>query len=810
MKDESGVSTICEHIKQVVGEIASFTKAIDITDLGELAKIHESAGELSELANQLGDIESRLVLAEFGRNIAKAAEDIILESCDNAEELLESLCQSINKLNEVICSCDIIPDVDTLKECTNLFEYEGAKDKSELREERTQPAMDKRVSGKVSSEDDADDDDKAKESDANGTVAESEEISEQASLPTEKSDENFVSENKDDGEDDFEYQQQPLIIDEQEFEYVQSFLTECEEHIEAIETGLIELEQSPDDVDKINEVFRPFHTIKGMSGFLNLLDIQALTHELETLLDYGRKGKLTITESIVDLIFEGLDVLKVQINEISQYMSNPTGQAIPQPPIGDLLRRIRLAAKGGNPDEIKASAEEIVPKKLGQILIDEHKVSPAVVELAVEQRKQRDEHIGKILTETGAVDAKTINQALRKQKSLKQESVVRVDTHKLDNLVNLVGELVIMQAQIEQHTRSTSDSHLLRLVEQTSKITRDIQDMSMSMRMVPVAQMFHKMGRVVRDLSRKIGKKINFQIEGEETELDKNVIQELSDPLMHMIRNAVDHGIEMPEDRVKVGKSETGTVMLKAYHHGGNIVIEIIDDGKGLDKDVIYNKAVEKGLIEPDANLTDNQIFGLIFAPGFSTASKITDISGRGVGMDVVKKNIEKLRGKIEIASEKGKGSTFTIKLPLTLAVIDGMVVRIGRQKFILPTLSIVRAIVPKQEQISSVRGKGQMLRLQDSLYPLVKLGELFNIPDAVTEPTKGMVVITQAEDQQIGLVLDELLGQQQVVIKSLGLQFHNVKGISGGAILGDGTIGLIIEPASLLDTKEQSVEFAA
>jgi len=287
------------------------------------------------------------------------------------------------------------------------------------------------------------------------------------------------------------------------------------------------------------------------------------------------------------------------------------------------------------------------------------------------------------------------------------------------------------------------------------------------------------------------------------------MIQELSDPLMHMIRNAVDHGVEMPEDRVKAGKPESGTVTLRAYHQGGNIVIEISDDGKGLDKDVLIHKAIEKGIIPADAQLNEQQAYNLIMAPGFSTAEKITDISGRGVGMDVVKKNIDKLRGKGDIRSTKGAGTTFTIRLPLTLSVIDGMIVRVGSQKFVLPTLTIIQALSPTADQIKTVQERGQILNLRGELYPLITLGSMFNLPDAATDPTEGMVVITQAEDQQIGLVLDELLGQQQVVIKSLGDRFKSVRGITGGAILGDGTIGLILEPAGLLDVYQKQAQVA-
>jgi two-component system chemotaxis sensor kinase CheA len=324
--------------------------------------------------------------------------------------------------------------------------------------------------------------------------------------------------------------------------------------------------------------------------------------------------------------------------------------------------------------------------------------------------------------------------------------------------------------------------------------------------MVPIASTFQKMGRVARDISHKNGKQIDFVIEGEETELDKNVIQEISDPLMHMVRNAVDHGLESPEERAATGKPAKGLVKLNAYHQGGNIVIEVQDDGKGLDRDRLLKKGIEKGLVDPTAQLTDQQIFQLILAPGFSTAEKVTDISGRGVGMDVVKRNIENLRGKLDIHSVKGKGTTFIIRLPLTLAVIDGMVVRAGTQKFILPTLLIHQALVPERQQVNSVQGRGQLLNLRGQLYTLISLGNIFNIDDAASDPTEGMVVIVQTESGPLGIILDELVGQQQVVIKSLGESFRHVQGISGGAILGDGTIGLILEPTGLLERYQQAL----
>ncbi len=760
-------NNIDQEIKHTLYELKTLTEGINTNDLAELAKIHEYATKLSELANKL-PAQLADLLTKFTHACANITEGIILEEYPNPEELLKKLADTIHKLYEQSTTSNI-------SELRNLIDWMKDYQKASSTEKSTN----------------------------------------QSTEETTQKEENHIEENtqedpenKEDSSAEVgaEYNQRPLIISKEEIEYVKSFLTESEEHIEAIENGLLELEQSPDDPEKINDVFRPFHTIKGMAGFLNLHNIQTLTHELETLLDKGRKGKLTITPEIIDIIFDGLDILKLQINEISEYISNPTGQPIPQPPITDFLKRIKSLDKE-NPSQ---TSHKKVPMKLGEILVEDKKVAPEVIEHVIKERdkKHQGKPLGEILKDKGLVTTRDVDKALRKQKM--QESVVRVDTQKLDSLVNLAGELVIAQAQIEGFEEIKKNSALFKLIELTFKITRDIQEIGMSMRMVPIAYAFQKMGRVVRDLTRKMNKKIQLVIEGEETELDKNVIQELTDPLMHMVRNAIDHGIESPEERISAGKPETGVITLRAYHQGGNIIIEISDDGKGLDKEKIFQKAVEKGLIDHRTELTDQQIFNLIFTPGFSTASEITDVSGRGVGMDVVKKNIEKLRGTIDIDSQVGKGTTFKIRLPLTLAVIDGMVVRVGTQRFIIPTLSIIRALVPQKEQINSIQGKTEILVLQDKLYPLIKLAEVFRIPDGCTDPSEGIVVIVQSIDKEIGIVLDELLGQQQVVIKSLGEQIKTVKGISGGAILGDGNVGLIIDPSSLGSLCNEPVEPAA
>ncbi len=768
-------SSLDVTVKKLIVALADLSQQIDTTDLGELAQIHETGTKIDEaIRDKQGAIFDRC--RDFCRCVTTTAENIILESCPQPQQSLQNLCRAVRIFHEAVEVNDSLPGVEVVDECLNIIAGKAHNTTDGTRVAAVEPEV---------------------KSEPKSIVSEP-----AATAGVEPSAASVLSTASE------EYKSEPLYLSSQETEYVQSFLTECQEHIENIETGLLTLEQTPDDPDKINELFRPFHTIKGMAGFLNLRDVQALTHEMETLLDLGRKGKMKITSATIDLIFDALDVLKVQVSSIGQFLAKPNNEAIPQPPLNDILHRLKLATTGKYLQTAQsAGSESFVGQPLGEILIDKGQVPPDVVDFALQQQKQSSDHkpLGTILTSMGTVNAKDVDKALRQQKTEVQEAVVRVDTIKLDNLVNMVGELVIIQTQVEQNPLVRQTPALARLIEQVSKITRDVQEMAMSMRMVPLTQTFHKMGRVVRDLAKKVGKKINYELDGEDTELDKNVIQELSDPLMHMIRNSVDHGIESPEKRLAAGKPETGTVKLRAYHQGGNIVIEISDDGKGLDRDFLIKKAVEKGLIDGDAQLTEQQAFNLIMAPGFSTAEKITDISGRGVGMDVVKRNIDKLRGKVEIHSVKGEGTTFTIRLPLTLAVIDGMIVRVGTQKFVIPTLSIVQALAPSPDQIQTVQGKGRILNLRGQIYPLISLKAMLKIHKEREEMNQEMVVIAQAEDQQVGLILDELLGQQQVVIKSLGDSFKSVTGITGGAILGDGTIGLILEPAGLLEMSRRN-----
>lgn len=408
--------------------------------------------------------------------------------------------------------------------------------------------------------------------------------------------------------------------------------------------------------------------------------------------------------------------------------------------------------------------------------------------------------------------AATDGQGVTARRSDEQASV-KVDTRKLDSLVDMVGELVIVQSILNEDPRlqRAADERLSKNLAQLRRITSDLQRNAMALRMVPIRQTFQKMARLVRDLSKKAGKPVDFVMSGEDTELDRKVVEEINDPLMHMIRNSVDHGIEDPSTRQARGKRPQGRLSLSAFHQSGNIVIEIVDDGGGLNTEKILAKAVKQGLVAPDATPSADDIHQLIFHPGFSTADQVTEISGRGVGMDVVRRNIEALRGRIEIQSVPGKGATFSIRLPLTLAILDGLVLKAGAERFVLPTFSIRESLRPDRSQVHSVYGEQCMVRVRDELIPLISLAELLSIDDAhVANAWEGTVVVIEDEGCRSALLVDELVGKQEVVIKALGDTFKKVKGVAGGAILGDGRIGLILDGATIVKMMRGGVARAA
>jgi len=379
-------------------------------------------------------------------------------------------------------------------------------------------------------------------------------------------------------------------------------------------------------------------------------------------------------------------------------------------------------------------------------------------------------------------------------------SAVKVDTAKLDFLIDMVGEMVIAQSLVRHSPdlAAVQSAPLLRNVAQLSRITNEVQKTAMSMRMVPVGMLFQKMARLVRDLCRKSGKQAELVTTGEDTELDRNIVEQLADPLMHMVRNALDHGVESPDERAAAGKPRTARVDLRAAHQGGHIVIEIADDGRGMKREPILRKAREKGIIGESAVLTDSEVFNLIFEPGFSTAQQVTDISGRGVGMDVVKRHIQKLRGRTEIRTEHGKGTTFLLKLPLTLAIIDGLIIGVGGERYIVPIFAVKELLRPVPGMVSTVEGKKEIALVRDRVLPVIRLYERFGVTPKSTDPVESLLVITESQGTEYCLMVDSLLGKQEVVIKSLGDSMRNIPGVAGGAILGDGRVGLILEMNAL------------
>jgi len=543
------------------------------------------------------------------------------------------------------------------------------------------------------------------------------------------------------------------------------FISESGEHINSAEAGLLELESKPDDTEVLSQIFRAFHTIKGLALFLNFDEIGSLAHWTENLLDLARKEPLLLNTENSNLIFESLDVMKKMLLALKE--SVETGEpTVEQPDLRQLLESLKKSVSEEISTEPPVRSEGFSNKGIGSGL---------------------DQRIG--------LDSR-----------VSVEEKIKVGTTRLDNLVNMVGELVISQSMVaeEAGTKLTSEHELNRKVAYQGKVLRELQKLSMSMRMVSIQGAFQKIARLVRDLSHKSGKQINFSTTGDETELDRHIVDKIIDPLVHMVRNSVDHGIETAEEREKAGKDPIGRIALRAFHRAGNIIIEIEDDGRGLSKDRILKKAIESGIVKSDQKLSDQQIFELIFHAGFSTAQNITNISGRGVGMDVVKKNIESLHGKININSTPGKGTTFSIQSPLTLAIIDGLVVKVGTECYIIPICSILGIFKPTLKEYESVQNHGEMIRVRDQLAHLVRLYKLLEVVPKTEDITESLLVLVEEGGRKYCLLIDELIGHQQVVIKSLDKGLGKVKGLSGAAIMGDGKVSLILDIPGLIELAQK------
>jgi two-component system chemotaxis sensor kinase CheA len=566
---------------------------------------------------------------------------------------------------------------------------------------------------------------------------------------------------------------------------LKEFIAESRELLEKSEAALLALESNPDDAESVNTVFRAFHTVKGTSGFLGLKSISELAHLAESLLSRIRNKEIHLMGGYADLALRSLDMLKKVVASVE-----------------GALRGAPLTVPEGYAD-LQAVLADPEAAGISEELTRELSVDNEDAESQFESEKEGE--TAKQVATLNIPAASPVNSNESKSAPKKQvvaqkdgefEASIRVNTVRLDKLIDMVGELVIAQSMVAQdgHLIEESCHDLLRKVTQAGKIVRELQDLSMSMRMVPLRGAFQKMQRVARDLARKSGKSVELVTDDGETEIDRHMVDILNDVLVHMVRNAIDHGIEAPDEREGSGKSRMGTVRLRAFHSGGTVVVEIRDDGRGLNREKILRKAIASGLVDPDKAFSDNEVFNMIFAPGLSTSEQVTDVSGRGVGMDVVRQGVEALHGRIDINSAPGVGSTFTVRLPLTLAITDGMLVRVGSERYIIPTISIHLCFRPTPDSISTISGSGELVMLRGELMPLFRLHRLFGVDSAIEDPVQGLLVVVGDEDRRCALLVDELLGQQQVVAKSLTKAVGKIPGVSGGAILGDGQVGLILD----------------
>jgi two-component system chemotaxis sensor kinase CheA len=558
-------------------------------------------------------------------------------------------------------------------------------------------------------------------------------------------------------------------------ELTDMFVAEALDHLSSIEALILRAEGHPDDAKLLDDIFRPFHTIKGNAGALGVSSVQAVAHCVESLLELARSREHAIGPEEVSAVLRAVDVLTALV------------QSIPA----------RIA--GRDVPDVGATAATLVAD-IGALLGRREIAMSALL---------TSEESAVVATLVGGAESVPVAQ---RTSDVDAAGHVRVDTRKLDSLVDMVGELVIVQSLIQQDPAllTAADDRLARNLAQLKRITGDLQRTAMSVRMTPIRPTFQKVSRLVRDLSSASGKNVALVLSGEDTELDRKVVEHINDPLMHMVRNSLDHGIESPEARKAAGKPREARLSLSAYHEGGSMVIAIADDGAGLATERIRAKAVEQGLIAADAALAPAEVHELIFRPGFSTAQQVTEISGRGVGMDVVRRNIEVLRGRIEIQSTPGVGTTFIIRLPLTLAIVEGLLLRCGNERFLLPTFSVRESLRPARSQVHSLQGQHRLIQVRNQFLPLVHLAELFGDTSALPEPWDATVVLVEDNGRTVGLVVDELLAKQEVVVKSLGDAFAGVRGIAGGAILGDGRVGLILDAGGLVSLMERRVEHAA
>jgi two-component system chemotaxis sensor kinase CheA len=638
-------------------------------------------------------------------------------------------------------------------------------------------------------------------------------------------------------------------------EILQDFLVESFELVEKLDEDLVELENNPEDLELLNGIFRVAHTVKGASSFLNFDVLTHLTHHMENVLNKARHGELLITPDIMDVILESIDLMKALLETIRDTSSDAGIE------VNDCVIKLDKISGGNGDVEAPVAAAPVVEEKAAESqpapadddepdyenMTDEE--VEAEIERLLQQRQEEDKakRQAKLAAGEEVLHAPTEDGETPKKEEPKQEATpaapapvatpkptpkketqeaakaaapakrtpaaveqtIRVDVKRLDHLMNLIGELVLAKNRLikinddveERYEGEQFLEELNQVVSIVSLVTTDLQIAVMKTRMLPIGKVFNKFPRMIRDLSRELNKKIELEISGEDTELDKSIVEEIGDPLVHIIRNSCDHGIETPEVRIAAGKPELGTIALKAYNEGNQIVIQIDDDGKGLNPQMLKDKALEKGLIsEKEADsMSEKEAFTLIMRPGFSTAAAVTNVSGRGVGMDVVKTNIEKVNGIIDIESEMGKGSSMKLKIPLTLAIIQALLVGVQEEHYAIPLASVLETVRISKDEIYTVEGRSVM-RLRDDVLSLVHIGDIFEVERILDASEHAYVVVLGLGTSKLGLIVDTLVGQEEIVIKSLGDYLKGIDGIAGATIRGDGGVTLIVDVVALMD----------
>ncbi len=571
---------------------------------------------------------------------------------------------------------------------------------------------------------------------------------------------------------------------------------EAKEHLDAAQYTLIELEYNDTNQENLNKVFRSFHTIKGSSAFLGLKNFEEIGHEMESLLVLVRDGKLRITKDLIDVIFFGIEIIRnlVTIMETNDFEVKKIAESFKKVNIFDYIHLIQRILS------------QYKIKKIGEILQEEGKLNNKEIDSILDKQINLNKKFGEIAVEEKLITNDDVNNAIKKQQlpSGKKASYVKVSNSRLNRLIDIVGELVINQSMLKQviQNKNEEDDTSEKTISQLEGITTNIKNLVLSMGMVPISEIFNRLRVVIRNTAQDLHKAVTVEIKGEDTELDRNVIESIYDPLVHMVRNSIDHGIEMPDLREEKNKDRIGKILVSAEHKGNGIEISVYDDGKGIDKEEVLEKALSMGIIERDNlnKINDRDIYNFMFLPGFSTAKTVTEISGRGVGLDVVKKNIEEIHGRIEVLSKKGQFTKFIIKLPLTLAIIEGFVTSIGDNRYVFPFNLINEIVVSNKDNINIMDDGNMMLFNRGNYIPVIFAGKIFKDDSYYRGPDKLLIIVISFENKNYGIAVDKVLGKQEIVIKNLGDALANLSVFSGGTIFGDGKIGFVVDIEGFLE----------